>query len=1824
MLKDLVAKFLGHETAALRGDLPPLSKETKATLAAGTKVALKQAVITPAGIYIAGPSVYVGAIPVQGSTQVAAPVSGDNGPVTQFTPQYPILKNIKGFDLTAADKGAGWCEHHKVNHKPSTHCPYKDKADKGEKHEPAKDSEPEGYEAVVQKLTKGIDSLVKGITQGNPAYGDAVKEALGKSGILEGDAVTIPEFAAKAGVDKDTAEFILGKFQTAGLIVVQQLGNSQNEDGFQLAPALLKALEKPVDSGVAAKLDAALKGIINNPALPPEKQEAAEKAAVQVLAKEMGNTKSKLDWMKLLAPVTGGLIYCKPIVDGLADKGVLKKTPEGAYTLGDTTAGNAPADNANGAPPAPQPFVPAMAPTALMQAIGVWPGHQGYKGLAFMYDHPGEAFSVDDLITKAGLAMPAGHSAPIDKVVKATLNKAIGQGAVIKLPDDTYKVVGTGGTPVAPPAKPQNAPQNAPAAAPAPLGGSSTDTASLETIVGPALMSAIPGLDATYIVEAASVISQMLGQVNATGISYGNFAGALNTKFQGTPVADHMGEIFEALGNAGVIDLHGGTLTVNKKDSPTGKCPDGHLTYKSPTPHNCPSCGKVMQGGAQPLPEGQPATESSKKATEIVNADQMIGSTTKAAISKLLQKFPALADGAGITPDQATAITNGSHSVGMVYQDDKYYLHPSNLPPGVFGIYSKSVDDSVAAMQSAIQNTPWYTSKTKTAKAKAKVDAALSVMLKALAPQAGWKQILPKATINSLAKSVGIPGVMQLFSQVADQNIGYKITPNGSLKLPPQVVVPPHSLPKNTPVDTGGVSPAAVTAINSAIDQIDASTLPSGAKIVEYIKGLTPQLLAGPANLKDAVDGFKAAHPGVNATYVNYILTGHSGSPFVDVNGQIAIDPKKLPDGELAYYQPSADEALSAASDMLTETVAFQNATKPKQQAMLKALTTIVNSLLNMKSLANGTSGQSIHTMAQVNGVAGASSFANILQNAGVIKLSSNNYAYLNPELQVADIITGKQQSPVEIQQGIAPKNQPVQQQPKAPPPPPQSAADAVKLGPAIKSLFAAGPKLSGTNLMNGLIPKIQHDSPTHLTDQEAKDKALATIQALTAAGYLTKDTAGDYSQGQAIPTAPKAPSVAVPDMGQATSALGWNPNGKGSKLLLALNANGDDGQSLQDVLSTWSDPSSKPTGGVAAEMLDQAMEKGLVKRVPNSNPAKFLFTSQPPPPAPLAGQKPSGKCQKGHNTYKTPVPSNCPTCGTPMTPSPESAAQANPQGNQQAAPVPSDIASIPDGDSLTPLGSAKALGGIKDKEFFQDAKGQRYMGKPDQEGVRPVSSQVASTIGLAILGQGNTIPVKATSVKGVPTSIQPYQDAASDATALSFDTMTKQQKDSLVRERVYDWLIGNHDSKAGNFIVLKDGKILGVDKEQAFKFVGQDKLNNSYKPNPTPPIYNGLFQAFQDGQIDLDLAQALPVIEKIEAITDQQYLAMVAPYLDKAAKNYGWTPEQKGAKANALLKRKQDIRKDFEKYFGTIMAAKGQPGFSFSLKKAPAPAPVPQPAGPPVDMGNLPSATLPDATSLTLQGAANVGGAKPKQFYLDNQGKKFLFKPSENAWRAAVQQGVSDIASLILPQGTYAPVKMTKNPNGAVGTIQPWMPINQNIEGTLADVGGDFSKLPKAQLDALQREKVFDWLTGNHDGHARNVIELQDGNLAGVDKEQAFKFLGQDKLDTEYHPNQQYGEGEPITNTLYRAFGQGKVNLDPKATEDTIKRIEAIPDDQYLAILAPYIDGRSKEQPNPAAFKANLQNTILARKHSIRSDFEQFYTKLLAKQGKPAFKYAA
>ena len=294
----------------------------------------------------------------------------------------------------------------------------------------------------------------------------------------------------------------------------------------------------------------------------------------------------------------------------------------------------------------------------------------------------------------------------------------------------------------------------------------------------------------------------------------------------------------------------------------------------------------------------------------------------------------------------------------------------------------------------------------------------------------------------------------------------------------------------------------------------------------------------------------------------------------------------------------------------------------------------------------------------------------------------------------------------------------------------------------------------------------------------------------------------------------------------------------------------------------------------------------------------------------------------------------------TPAAPSAKS-----PAGEPAPSPVPAPAVFAKKGSEFTAVDesweksrgnpanftyekSARDAGGVHPKEFWTDAEGNRWMFKPADNPLLAHSEEMAYRLGRLV--DPETIEVRVITLNGRVGTIQQMKTGLRrdyDFRDLTdFTTLTKEEIEQLQREHVIDWFISNHDNHPQQFIRTVDGRIYGVDKAQAGKFLGRsdEELRIGYNPNSNhgslESLYDRLFRAAKAGQVRVDPSVALRHIRAIEQISDDVYLDAVRAYADA---RFGRNEAAKKTFTDMLLARKQRIRKDFERYYGEVLGRK-------------------------------------------------------------------------------------------------------------------------------------------------------------------------------------------------------------------------------------------------------------------------------------------------------------
>jgi len=279
---------------------------------------------------------------------------------------------------------------------------------------------------------------------------------------------------------------------------------------------------------------------------------------------------------------------------------------------------------------------------------------------------------------------------------------------------------------------------------------------------------------------------------------------------------------------------------------------------------------------------------------------------------------------------------------------------------------------------------------------------------------------------------------------------------------------------------------------------------------------------------------------------------------------------------------------------------------------------------------------------------------------------------------------------------------------------------------------------------------------------------------------------------------------------------------------------------------------------------------------------------------------------------------------------------------NTQSSAAPDDV-EIPDDFDWSKTGmdykGLAHLGGTGEMHIVEDSpSGEEFLFKPAQSKngteedfrayvqeagykvqgiIDPDSAVVVGTGYVDIPGRGNTFGAAQLRIQNVDGTFD------LEAWQLHGGTLDPNIVAQLQRENVTDWLLGNYDCHGRNFVLTTDGRLIGVDKEQSFRYInasGAQTMSLNYHPNSiyheTEPVYNTLYRRFANGEIDIKLNDTLAYIKRIEAVSDADYREIFRPYAE-ALKGKGPSAE---LLLDQIVSRKQNVRATFENFYSELL----------------------------------------------------------------------------------------------------------------------------------------------------------------------------------------------------------------------------------------------------------------------------------------------------------------
>lgn len=264
---------------------------------------------------------------------------------------------------------------------------------------------------------------------------------------------------------------------------------------------------------------------------------------------------------------------------------------------------------------------------------------------------------------------------------------------------------------------------------------------------------------------------------------------------------------------------------------------------------------------------------------------------------------------------------------------------------------------------------------------------------------------------------------------------------------------------------------------------------------------------------------------------------------------------------------------------------------------------------------------------------------------------------------------------------------------------------------------------------------------------------------------------------------------------------------------------------------------------------------------------------------------------------------------------------------------LPNDHKSGLDELVLTPL--SKTLGGMHSKKVWSDQHGQEWMSKDFPSDPNSDARVTAEHYAMEISRlYGFDAPASRLMELGGKLAYVQNLAPAADNPELSgrrWDDLPRTAALDAMAEHVIDWVISNHDSHGGNLLLTPDGQhVYGIDKGQAGRFFGNDKLAEGYKAsNPEYTWYDNVYADIRQGLMPQDVADQFRdhVLRKAAAVStrsEKQHREMLTRMFEHHNASAMPKGMSKDAVIDAYMARRKAAFDDFSKLYQDLYKKAG------------------------------------------------------------------------------------------------------------------------------------------------------------------------------------------------------------------------------------------------------------------------------------------------------------
>ena len=207
------------------------------------------------------------------------------------------------------------------------------------------------------------------------------------------------------------------------------------------------------------------------------------------------------------------------------------------------------------------------------------------------------------------------------------------------------------------------------------------------------------------------------------------------------------------------------------------------------------------------------------------------------------------------------------------------------------------------------------------------------------------------------------------------------------------------------------------------------------------------------------------------------------------------------------------------------------------------------------------------------------------------------------------------------------------------------------------------------------------------------------------------------------------------------------------------------------------------------------------------------------------------------------------------------------------------EILTLPEPQSLSNPRESQ-LGTVR-KYLLTDDQGNDWLFKPQSDGqicVDVAASEISREARvLTPVVYAAEIMLNGKRCKG---SLQPFlteQHVEHWELPRNLEVLTDEQRSSLQCHHVVDWLLANADPHRGQFLLLRDGAVVAVDKSQALRFFPHDRLSwraHAWWTNGRRPVYYILYEGTKGGIFELNPDHAIRFAAEVSQCISDEWLS--------------------------------------------------------------------------------------------------------------------------------------------------------------------------------------------------------------------------------------------------------------------------------------------------------------------------------------------------------------